>query len=370
MSKSSGMLMLGTRILKECMIQAFAQLTRLFNQCIEKGIFPQKWKVAMVTPIPKGSKKPTVENIRPISLLPCPGKILENIIHKRLYTYLESNELLCREQSGFRRNHGTHNPIIDLTDYINKQFNDGGFVVCIFVDLAKAFNSLDCQVLVEKLSRLGIRENVLKLLADYLGDRKQFVNLNGSISSLRRVKYGVPQGSVLGPLLFSAYMNDLPEFFNYLRVKMYADDTVFYCGVSRKNLAGQVERINCELKMFSEWCRKNKGTLNVEKTKCVLFTPNLKKLKRELGDSYIDLTMGGKKLNFVDSYCYLGLELDQCLTMSSHLRKVVNKVRPLLYKLGKLCYYIDNTTAVRIYKTYILPVIEHGLYALDCMYTN
>lgn len=106
------------------------------------------------------------------------------IIHKRLYTYLESNALLCREQSGFRRNHGTHDPIIDLIGFINKRFNEGKYVVCIFVDLAKAFNSLDCRILVEKLSRLGIRDNILKLLADYLADRKQSVNLNGIISVL------------------------------------------------------------------------------------------------------------------------------------------------------------------------------------------
>lgn len=149
------------------------------------------------------------------------------------YTYLESNNLLCVEQSGFRKHFGTHDPIIDLTDYISKQFNDGNFVVCIFVDLAIAFNSLDCHILVNKLSSLGFRGNILELLTDYLRDRKQAVNLKGSISTMREVEFGVTQGSILGPMLFSIYMNDLPQYFKVLRVKMYTAFFVVSIGITR-----------------------------------------------------------------------------------------------------------------------------------------
>lgn len=134
-SKSSGMLNLGTRVLKECMIQAYIPFTNLLNKCIEHGVFPKRWKDALVIPITKGMKKRTVENIRPIPLLPSLGKIFENILHRRIYTYLESTKLLCAEQSGFRKI-----PDYRLNLFVNNQFNKGNFLVCIFIDLAKAFN--------------------------------------------------------------------------------------------------------------------------------------------------------------------------------------------------------------------------------------
>lgn len=121
----------------------------------------------MVVPIPKGAKKPTLDNIKPISLLPYPGKILEQILHKRLYEYLEVNTLLCKEQSGFRKNHSTYDPVIDLVTTINKAFNSGKGVICIYIDMAKAFNSLDCSILARKIVKLGVKGNILDLLTDY-----------------------------------------------------------------------------------------------------------------------------------------------------------------------------------------------------------
>lgn len=159
-----------------------------------------------------------------------------------------------------------------MVDFVNKQFNKGNFVVCVFVDLAKAFNSLDCLTLVKKLTSLGFGGNMLNLLTDYLINRRQAVNFNGEISSLKAVKFGVPQGSVLGPMLFSIYMDNLPPIFKVLHVKMYADVMAFYCSVNCHNIAEQSVGINKEPELFAKWCKHIKVTLNVEKTKCILYS--------------------------------------------------------------------------------------------------
>lgn len=139
--KSSGIPQLGSKILKECLRHSVTDFTHLLNTCVRLGRFPMSWKQAIVVPIPKGNKILTLGNIRPISLLPYPGKILEQILHKQFYEYLEVNNLLCKEQAGFRRNYRTNDSMLDLCTYINKAFNKGRAVICVFIDMAKAFNS-------------------------------------------------------------------------------------------------------------------------------------------------------------------------------------------------------------------------------------
>lgn len=161
--KSSGIPKLGSRILKECLIQTIPVFTKLLNICVRVGKFPEEWKRAVVVPIPKGNKEPTLGNIRPISLWPYPGKVFEQIIHKRVYRYLELNSLLCSEQSGFRKNFSTSDPVLDLTTEVSKAFNEGKGVICIYIDMAKAFNSLNPCLLLNKIKNLGFKGNILQL---------------------------------------------------------------------------------------------------------------------------------------------------------------------------------------------------------------
>lgn len=142
-SKSSGIPSLSTKILKECLAFTVVKFTHLLNICIEKGVFPDKWKRAIVVPIPKGLNSKEIKNILPISLLPSPGKILKSFILRRMNSFLLENGLLCSEQSGFRKNFGTFDPITELLSYVNDSFNKGNIVICIFVDMTKACNCLD-----------------------------------------------------------------------------------------------------------------------------------------------------------------------------------------------------------------------------------
>lgn len=369
--KSSGMPELGSRILKECLLSITPFFTDYLNYCVTCGNFPVSWKKAVIVPIPKGAKKPTLSNIRPISLLPYPGKVFEEIIHKRLYNYLEYNRLICKEQSGFRKNFSTSDPILDLVTETCTAFNEGKGLICIYIDMAKAFNSLNCCLLVKKISALGISGNVLKLFRDYLTARQQTTNLGGLLSKPGTINYRVPQGSILGPTLFNIYMNDLPTIFKTVAVKMYADDTVLFKSIDlASNIESQMMLINDDLKQLELWCRANKLTINVEKSKCMLFVAPLSRFKNYDTATLPDLCLNGARLTYVNTYRYLGIELDRHLKMEAHLKNIIQKVRPIIYKFSKIRYLIDKPTSILMYKTYVLPNLETGLYLLDNYYKN
>lgn len=161
---------------------------------------------------------------------------------------------------------------------------------------------------------------MLKLLASYSLERRQCTNFNGTISEVTPVPHGVAQGSVLGPLLFNLYMNDLPDNFKILNIKMYADDTILYCEIDKsKNLENRIKCINEELEILSTWCKVNKVTIYIEKSKCMLFTPSKNRFRIDLQGEFPSLYLDHRKLGFVNTYCYLGLRLDSHLQMNDHI---------------------------------------------------
>lgn len=186
-NKSSGLPHLNCKALNIFLDICVMEFTSLLNLCVSSGIFPDKWKEGTVIPIPKGNKKLSLENIRPISLLPTPGKVLEHFMYRQIYMYFMEHELFTRKQSGFRKYYGIHDPTIDLVKFIHTQFNQKLFVVCTYIDMAKAFNSLDINILMYKLSQLGFGGKELELLQSYSRSRRQVTNLGGTIY-LRKVK--------------------------------------------------------------------------------------------------------------------------------------------------------------------------------------
>lgn len=362
--KSSGFSGITSRVLNLCLQSTVPEFVTILNSCVDKGVFPTCWKEGIVVPIPKGDKVKVLENIRPISLLPTPGKILEHLMHHRMYLYLMEHGLLSSKQAGFRKNYGIQDPTIDLIRFVHDRFNERKNVLCIYIDMAKAFNSLAIDILLAKLENLGFQGSFLKLLESYSTNRRQFTNFNGFLSKSGGVEFGVAQGSVLGPLLFSLYMNDLPTIFDVLDIRMYADDTVLFCELNRDGDIGRtVEKVNAELENFSQWCRFNFLTVNTSKTKCMLFSPSC--MSKQMLNEKLQIRLNGEILGFVDTYRYLGVELDTKLDMEAHVNNVIRKARPLLYSLAKLRHYVNLDTSVIMYKTYILPVVEFGLYLVD-----
>ena len=204
-------------------------LKLIFLNITETGIYPDMWKLANVTPIHKKGNKQLVKNYRPISLLPICGKLLEKIIFKNLYNFFDSNYLISKNQSGFRPGESTVNQLVDFVNEIHKSFDkyESLETRAVFLDISKAFDKVWHEGLIFKLKQNGVTGSVINLLTNYLTNRKQCVVLNGSSSEFLPIKSGVPQGSVLGPLLFLIYINDL-EVNLKSKTKFFADDTMLF----------------------------------------------------------------------------------------------------------------------------------------------
>ena len=204
-------------------------------------------------------------NYRPISLLPVFSKIFEKIIYSGMYEFLELNELIYNCQFGFRANHSTNHDIISMTKSIKPFLDSGDFVAGIFIDLEKVFDTVNHQILCNKLNYYGFRGKINGLLKSFLSNRKQFVSINGYDSSCLEIKCGVPQGSTLVPLLFLLYINDLRFSLKHAITSHFADDTII---IYASKITKTIEtNLNYDLKCVSEWLRSNRLSLNVSKTK-------------------------------------------------------------------------------------------------------
>ena len=249
---------------KEVFIEPLALLV---NEMLKSGHFPSKLKISRVKPLFKKGDPFEFSIYRPISLLPYFSKIFEYVIFCQLFDYMCENNLLTIEQFGFWRGHSTELAAIQLVDRLTKQMDIGNVPTNIYIDLSKAFDTLDHSIL-HKLSYYGICGVENLMLRTYLTNRHQYVEYNGSKSETKSISIGVPQDSILGPLLFLIYINDLLRVSRVFSVLMYADDTTLYCNL---NNANSDIILNNELCIISDWLSSNKLSLNVKKTKYMVF---------------------------------------------------------------------------------------------------
>ena len=330
------------------------EITYLVNLVIDTGIFPDAWKKATVTPIPKVSNPASYSELRPISILPLPGKLMEQIIHDQVKGFLEETGFFAKQQNGFRSQHSTTRAVATLIDQLLENIDNGELSISIFLDFKKAFDTIDHKILMIKLEAAGLDITVIDLIKNYLTNRTQSTKLNGITSGPRKVKTGVPQGSTLGPLLFLIFINDLPLLSDKANFILFADDAVLT--IHNKCIRVAKEIANQILKKINRWCNENKLTLNAKKTEYVIFGTKVRKSQAQA----IDLKLGEAQLREVESYKYLGTVLDATLNLNPQISKLNQNLAPKLVSFRKMRYCMSEKTAAYIYKATILPIFDYN----------
>ena len=330
-------------------------LTEIFARSISTGIFPSEWKTARVSPIFKKGKKNDPNNYRPISIIPAVAKIFEKVIFEQLYNYFNINRLLTHCQSGFRSLHSTLTALLEATSNWSVNIDSGLLNGVIFIDLKKAFDTIDHDILLRKLLIYGVDQSSLKWFQSYLSGRSQKCNVNGCLSSSVPVAYGVPQGSNLGPLLFLVYINDLPNCLSAASPRMFADDTnISYAA----NTLSELENvINSELKNLKYWLEANKLSLNIAKTEFMII--GSRQRMHAHSNENINIDLDGNVIKQVDEAKSLGLIIDKNLSWSNHIDMKCKKISSAIGALKRIRHFISMQTAIEIYNAIIQPHFDY-----------
>jgi len=328
-------------------------LATIVNKSFSTGTFPDLLKIAKVRPVHKNGDKSEFTNYRPISVLPSFSKIFEKLMYNRLTDYLSKHCVLYKNQFGFRPNHSTSMAVIEMTNKITAALDNKQFAVGIFIDLSKAFDTLDHQILVHKLEHYGVRGTALDWFKSYLKNRCQFVEYADTKSSYLDICCGVPQGSILGPLLFLIYINDIVSASKILHLILFADDTNIF--LADHNLKRLVDNLNQELTCVNNWFMANKLSLNIDKTNYILFTNRQKKID----SSELTVLLNGKSVNRVVSTKFLGVVIDEHLKWSYHISSVESKVAKNVGLLAKLKYVLPRPLLLMLYNSLILPYLSY-----------
>ena len=352
--KSSGLHNMSSTVVKAAILALLPEFTHLYNNIINTGVFPDQWKIAMVTPIPKSATPRTCSELRPISILPIPGKIIEQIIHNQIKQFLESSGYLTNHQNGFRKNRSTTKALASLMDDLLTNMDNGELTMAVFLDFKKAFDTIDHNILQTKIKKAGLGIKTRSFLKNYLNNRKQYTQINGIESKLRDVKTGVPQGSTIGPLLFLIFVNDLPLVSNQVTFTLFADDTVLTA--HSQDITQTAKTVQLVLNKIAAWCRNNKLTLNASKTEYVIYGTKTRKNKA----IKTNLKIGNINIKEVDTYKYLGTTLDSTLTARQQLSRLNQSLALKLKTLRKMRDFISENTALQLYKTTILPIIDYS----------
>ena len=341
---------LSMHIVKKIINSIVTPFCHICNLSLLNGIFPDKMKVAKVIPLHKKGDTSDLGNYRPVSLLNQFSKILEKIFASRLRSFINQHKILTDCQYGFRQKYSTAMALIDLTENITNEMENGNNVIGIFLDLKKAFDTIDHKILAKKLEYYGIRGIAINWIRSYLTNRVQYTYYNQTNSSKLPIKCGVPQGSILGPILFTLYINDLPNASDILKFVLFADDTNLIC--SSKSYVNLIEKLNKELEHLSLWFKLNKMSLNVSKTNYIRF--GNKKVKEEL-EIYIDKSPVEKVLETK----FLGVIVNNKLSWVEHIKNVKNKVAKSVGIMYRLKDVITEKIMKLLYCSLILPQLSY-----------
>ena len=318
-------------------------LRDIFNASVTQKKFPTKWKTATVIPIPKVKGSQVASDQRPISLLPTASKVFEKLVHEQLDKYLEQFDRRSENQYGSRKHHSTESLLLNVTDHALKAMDSKLVTAIVLLDLSKAFDSIDYDILERKLLNLGVSEQSLEWFSSYLRDRKQFTRIEEYDSSVGSLSHGVPQGSILGPLLFSCYMNDIDHVPDTLNLRSYVDDTQGFYSFKPEAANIVKEKVDKDLKLLSEYFCCNRLLVNESKTQ-LLLVGNSKQLKH-MSDFKINLNRS--VISKSDKVRNLGVIMDENLTFKNHIDSIVSKCSWTLRQISQMRRNLDvKTTAL------------------------
>ena len=354
--KSSGPDNLPNKIIKESKYNLIEPLTILYNSVFLHAKYPDKWKLAKVIALHKKGSLSLPENYRPISLLDCFGKILERLIYKQMFSFITKYSILFIYQYGFRHGHSTTLALIDIIDTIKKRLDNGDYGIGIFIDIKKkAFDTVNHEILLTKLEHYGFRGHSLQLLQSYVSDRKQYTRINGVTSTVQSLNYGVPQGSVLGPLLFLLYVNDIQYCIDKNKIKLFADDTgIFQFNRNLNELRNEASR---NLSKIYDWFSFNRLALSLEKSHFLIFHSKRKKID----DNIEKLQFGNNSIPRAYSTKYIGMTIDENLSWDLH----INGILKSLYRYYSLFYhmrhFVNHQLIRTIYYSCVYSRIQYGI---------
>ena len=323
-------------------------LSTLINDSFCEGQFPDVLKTARVIPIFKSGQREIISNYRPISTLHFLCKVYERIMFKRLCKFFKKYDIINDEQFGFRKNRSTSDAVLKLTDNIYETFNTGQYMVSVLLDFSKAFDTVNHNILLQKLYMQGVRGNSLQWIRSYLSNRQQYVSINESTSSVLPINIGVPQGSILGPLLFILYINDMCRCSNILSFIHFADDTTVF--IRGDNLDSLYDTMNNELKKIDSWLCSNKLSLNISKTSFMVHSNKSKTTDKSL-------LIRNTNISLVHTAKFLGILIDDELKFKDHIRFVCGKVSKSVGIIRRLSGIVPSYVLKKIYMSLIYPYL-------------
>jgi len=372
---------LSTKLLKEIAAEISVPLSHIFELSLTTGVFPQKLKKSRTVPVFKAGNPNMCDNYRPIALLSSISKILEKLVSTKLVEHLDSNNLLYEHQYGFQKNKSTEHNLIHAVNFIGNAFNENKFCLGVFFDLKKAFDVCSHEILLMKLEKMGIKGVALQWFKSYLAERTQCVDINGSLSDEKDIEISILQGSILGPILFLCYINDLFGVTTLLTL-MFADDT--FTLKSDSDINNLIRSVNTEVNKMAIWFRANKLAVNKNKTKFIIFRSKGKKIQDNIEPLLFDENETNTPFNQnlvttleryhndhinkdCRAYKLLGVYLDEYLNFDQHLNHVSRKLSRSLYCIRMAKNNVNANGLRSLYYALIHSHLNYCPIILNCL---
>ena len=353
-SKATGLDKISARLLRCCPDLLSESLTVIFNCSINTGIFPDEWKCSKVIPLFKHGERGDLNNYRPISIIPVVAKVFERIIFDQIYAFLTDSNLLCNSQSGFRCLHSTVTALLESTNSWAYNIDQGRVNAVVFLDLRKAFDTVDHRILLSKLNAYGFGSAVGSWFKSYLSNRSQKCYVNGHLSNNRTLLCGIPQGTILGPLLFLLYINDLPNCLEHSQARMYADDTNLT--FASNNIDDINYHLNLDLANVNKWLIANRLTLNQSKTEFMLVGSRQRLATLR---SVPCLEIDSVPIDKVSKAKSLGVCLDENLSWNIQINELTKKIASGIGALKRVRSFVPAATLQLIFNSLVQPYFNY-----------